>query len=229
MNSPTVLVTGCNTGIGLESARLFLTRGATLHMTCRSVDKVDATMATLRADFPDARIHGHVLDLTDSSQVDEVACHLARRATPIDTLVLNAGVHVPFREVRTNEGVEVHRQVNFLAPARLFLHLVESRVPLQRVLYVSSNAHHRADLPDFYPFSFWSRYARSKMLATTFFLAARSLFPELRIAAHAPGSVETSVDRHKPAFVRSVRRLLGRPRAPADAAERLLGGFYGEA
>jgi len=222
-----VLVTGCNTGIGLELARLFLATDASLHFTCRTQEKVAATAGRLRLDFPEARVCGHVLDLADSDQVEALSLDLARRSVPVDTLVLNAGVHVPFAEQLTDEGVEVHRQVNFLAPARLFLHLADSRAPLQRVLYVSSNAHQRGDLPDVFPFSFWSRYAHSKLLANTFFLAARPLFPEIRISVLSPGSVETSVDRHKPALVRRVRKVFGRTRSPAAAATDLVRALVG--
>lgn len=225
MTTWTVLITGCNTGIGLELARHCLSLDATLHFTCRSSDKVITTTRRLRADFPRARVEGHVLDLARDSDIQRLADELDDRGLPIDTLILNAGVHVPFGARETAEGVELHRQVNFLAPARLFVRLVGSG-RLERVLYVSSQAHQRGALPAVFPLSFWARYARSKLLATTFFLTVRPLFPDVRIAVHSPGSVETDVDRHKPAVVRWMRRRFGGGAAAADAAALLVSAAF---
>jgi NAD(P)-dependent dehydrogenase (short-subunit alcohol dehydrogenase family) len=78
----TVLITGCSSGYGLETARHFLSRGW----------NVVATMRTPREDIlprsPALRILR--LDVTD---VDSIAAALAE-AGPIDVLVNNAGIGV---------------------------------------------------------------------------------------------------------------------------------------
>lgn len=76
----TVLITGCSTGFGLETARLFLERGW----------NVVATMRTPRADILPAseRLKVLPLDVTDAASI--AACIEA--AGPIDVLVNNAGV-----------------------------------------------------------------------------------------------------------------------------------------
>ncbi len=76
----TILITGCSSGFGLETARLFLDRGW----------RVVATMRTPRADpLPASQYLSIVpLDVTDAASI----AHAVEAAGPIDVLVNNAGV-----------------------------------------------------------------------------------------------------------------------------------------
>ena len=75
----TVLITGCSSGFGLETARHFLDRNW----------KVVATMRTPRADVlpPSDRLHVLSLDVTNPESIREAV----GAAGPIDVLVNNAG------------------------------------------------------------------------------------------------------------------------------------------
>jgi len=79
----TVLITGCSSGFGLETARLFLDRGW----------KVIATMRTPRTDLLPASAHLRVLalDITDPASIARAIAE----AGPIDVLVNNAGFGAP--------------------------------------------------------------------------------------------------------------------------------------
>lgn len=76
----TILITGCSSGFGLETARYFLDRDWT----------VIATMRTPRNDLlsPSARLHLLPLDVTDAGSIARAVA----AAGPIDVLVNNAGV-----------------------------------------------------------------------------------------------------------------------------------------
>lgn len=78
----TVLITGCSSGFGLDTARYFLERGW----------KVVATMRTPRADLLPASEHLRVLalDVTDPASIRQAMA----AAGPIDALVNNAGIGV---------------------------------------------------------------------------------------------------------------------------------------
>lgn len=76
----TILITGCSSGFGLETARYFLDRGWT----------VVATMRTPNPDIlpPSDRLRILPLDVTDADSI----AHVVDAASPIDVLVNNAGV-----------------------------------------------------------------------------------------------------------------------------------------
>jgi NAD(P)-dependent dehydrogenase (short-subunit alcohol dehydrogenase family) len=79
----TVLITGCSSGFGLETARLFLERDW----------QVVATMRTPREDVlpPSGRLHVLQLDVTDAQSIRRAV----EAAGPIDVLVNNAGFGAP--------------------------------------------------------------------------------------------------------------------------------------
>ena len=226
LRDTTVLVTGCNTGIGRELARQALAAGASVVLTCRTAAKLDATASGLLAEIPGADVRGYVLEMESQVSVDDLCDALERDGLIVDTLILSAGVHVPFGRRVTPDGHELHHQVNFLSPARLFLRLARGRHAPRRVLYVSSDSHRHGWLPAIFPFTFWSRYARSKLLAATFFLSARPLHPDTTISVMSPGKVLTEVDRHKPAVVRWLRRMARGARSAALAASQLIDATF---
>jgi NAD(P)-dependent dehydrogenase (short-subunit alcohol dehydrogenase family) len=79
-STPTVLITGCSSGFGLETARLFLDKGW----------HVVATMRTPREDVlpPSAKLRVLALDVTDAQSIR----NCIEQAGPIDALVNNAGI-----------------------------------------------------------------------------------------------------------------------------------------
>jgi NAD(P)-dependent dehydrogenase (short-subunit alcohol dehydrogenase family) len=80
---PTILITGCSSGFGLETARHFLERGW----------RVIATMRTPREDLlpPSERLRVLQLDVTDAQSIRKAV----EAAGPIDVLVNNAGFGAP--------------------------------------------------------------------------------------------------------------------------------------
>ncbi len=77
---PTVLITGCSSGFGLETARLFLDRGWNVVATMRR-PKEDALA-------PSERLRVLALDVSDQESIDRVVAE----AGPLDVLVNNAGI-----------------------------------------------------------------------------------------------------------------------------------------
>ena len=223
LRGATVLVTGCNSGLGNAIAKRVLRTGARLLFTCRTDTKVTETAEEFQRAFPGGWIRGRTLDLSELAGVDRFCKGLQSDGICADYLILNAGVHVPFSKRLTDDGFELHHQVNFLSAARLFLRLSEEgRQPLRQVVYVSSDAHKMGHLPPIFPLSFWARYAKSKLRATTFFQAARPLFPETVISVLSPGNVDTAVHRHKHWLVKRLRDVCSGAQPAEDAAEDLL-------
>jgi FAD/FMN-containing dehydrogenase/NAD(P)-dependent dehydrogenase (short-subunit alcohol dehydrogenase family) len=167
--------------------------------------------------------HRH-LDLASKASVAEFAAGLVREGRPIDLLILNAGVHVPWKTVTTADGLELHWQVNYLSNFQLVHQLLEPcrRSALKRVVYVASEAHRLAGRPGARLLGFWFRYARSKEAAVTFFLHFAGLHPELAVRIVSPGYVDSEIHRHKGRLSARLERAWSRPRAPEAAAREVL-------
>lgn len=87
-HSETVLITGANSGIGLEFARQYAAKGWMVIATHRR-SMPPATLVELAAKFPKVQIDE--LDVTSVAQAAALAKRLA--GTPIDVLINNAGVY----------------------------------------------------------------------------------------------------------------------------------------
>lgn len=89
------VVTGAGTGIGFATARAFRDEGATVFLTGRRKDVLDAAVAEL------GPVTGVVCDASDPAELDALYGTVRDRAGRIDVLVANAGIGIaaPFGEV----------------------------------------------------------------------------------------------------------------------------------
>lgn len=90
------VVTGASTGIGFATARAFRDEGATVFITGRRKDALDAAVAELGPG-----VTGVVCDASVPSELDAFYSTVRNRAGRIDVLVANAGIGTaaPFGEV----------------------------------------------------------------------------------------------------------------------------------
>lgn len=131
------IVTGANSGIGLETARMLAQKNATVVLACRNPQKGEAARASIVQSAPDATVELEPLDLGD---LDSVAAFAARMRTPIDLLINNAGVMVPPLS-RTKQGFELQFGTNHLGHFALTALLAPRLAPTGgRVVVVSSVA-----------------------------------------------------------------------------------------
>ena len=104
----TVLVTGASDGIGAETAKVLAGRGATVHVTGRSLDKLRPIAAAVGTE-------PLVADFSRLDDVRRLAEQVAERVDTLDVLMNNAGgTFTPSK--RTHDGHEPNFQVNHLAP-----------------------------------------------------------------------------------------------------------------
>ncbi len=134
------VITGGNSGIGLEAARHLARAGGDVVIACRSPDKAQAAQRDLAADARGA-VDVLRLDLADLSVVRDAAAELRERSARIDGLINNAGVmQTPRRQTR--DGFELQLGVNHIGHfvwTKLLLDRVEAAAG--RVVVVSSLAH----------------------------------------------------------------------------------------
>src|SRR5215207_9142766 len=109
----TVVVTGANGGLGLETSRALAGAGAHVVMAARNQDKASAAVADIRGGLPDASLEVVALDLGSLASVREASEQILGAHQVIDVLVNNAGVMgIPAR--RTVDGFEMQLGVDHL-------------------------------------------------------------------------------------------------------------------
>lgn len=116
--SPTVLITGSNRGIGLEIARVYAQRGWHVIATAR---RLEATGDLKAIQAEHANLVIEQLDVTDHARIDELAAQYGDQ--PIDILINNAGIsggheNAEFGKMNFDVYYQVHA-VNVVGPAKM--------------------------------------------------------------------------------------------------------------
>lgn len=197
----TALVTGCNTGIGFETACALCGLGFRVIVHCRTEEKVEETRARIRGRHPGASTEGLAADLAHLRSLDRALRGLPERVHGLDVLVNNAGAVFRTRQV-TAEGLEGNFGVNYLAA----FHLTRVLLPLlnraagSRVVNVSSVTHRAArfrfdDLQCRKRYHWLRGYANSKLavLWFTYGLARRTAGTPVTVNAVDPGIVASNI------------------------------------
>lgn len=205
----TALVTGANSGLGFEIARVLAGRGARVLLACRSAQRAEQALQRIRALHPGADLHHLPLDLGDLASV-RAAAEQAGREARLDLLINNAGVMAPPRR-ETADGFESQFGINHLGHFALTGLLLEKLRDTKgsRVVNVSSKAHNRSEGIDFddpharKSYSRMGRYGISKLANVLFTLElVRRLSgaDPVVVAAH-PGLCFTALSRDVPRWV----------------------------
>jgi NAD(P)-dependent dehydrogenase (short-subunit alcohol dehydrogenase family) len=107
------VITGGNSGIGFEAARVLSNRGGVLVLACRDRNKMAAAAVELKAATPGATVHEVVVDLSSLASIEQGAAEVTKVAPRIDGLINNAGV-MALPERTTTDGFEMQFGTNHL-------------------------------------------------------------------------------------------------------------------
>ena len=203
-NRPTAVVTGANSGIGLETARGLGRRGYDVVMLCRNAERAAAARDDLAASVPDAFYSTVIADLGVMSDVRRAADEISSRLANLDVLVNNAAITIRRREV-TAEGNDMMLAVNHLGPfllTDLLLPLLRRAVP-SRIVTVASEAHkfgRGLDLDDIqanrgYGLMGFPRYGETKLMNILFTRELARRIDGTLVTANClhPGAVRTNL------------------------------------
>ncbi|GAA0607774.1 SDR family NAD(P)-dependent oxidoreductase [Sporichthya brevicatena] len=226
------VVTGANTGLGFETARVLAQRGASVVLAVRSLDKGKQAADRIAAAVPGADVTVQELDLASLASVRAAAAELAAAYPRIDLLINNAGVmYTPY--ARTADGFEMQFGTNHLGHFALTGLLLPplTATPGSRVVTVSSIGHRLRAKINFDDLQ-WERkyhkvgaYGQSKLanLMFTFALDRRLVaagVPTRALASH-PGGAQTDLARHMPKPAQFLVKALG----PVAAQSALRGAL----
>lgn len=139
----TAVVTGANSGLGLETARELARRGAHVVMATRDQERTADARQDILTEIPDARLEVRELDLASLDSVRSCAEGILRDHERVDLLVNNAGIMgIPHRT--TDDGFEMQLGVNHLGHFALTRRLLPAllNAPGARIVSVTSFARH---------------------------------------------------------------------------------------
>lgn len=201
----TVFITGANSGLGQETARAMAAKGAHVVMAGRDSAKLDAAVAAIRAELPDASLETIICDLGNLAQLRSCGAEARARLGKIDLLINNAGV-MACPLTRTADGFEMQLGTNhfghFALTAEL-LPLIEAG-SAKRIVNLSSRGHHFAPVnledPHFETRAYdpWESYGHSKTANILFTVGLEARLGSRGIHAYAvhPGGIQTNLGRH---------------------------------
>ncbi len=203
LTGKTIVVTGANSGLGLETTRLLSRRGAHIIMACRTASKAEAAMRDVRDSNPDAALEFMPLDLADLASVRAFAEAFGAAHERLDVLLNNAGV-MALPRTETVDGFEMQIGTNHLGHFALTSLLMPKLLETKgaRVVQVSSLMHKVGsmrfdDLHGRRSYDKWRAYSQSKLANLLFFYELHRRLSAtgaevLSLAAH-PGYSSTNL------------------------------------
>ena len=205
----TAVITGANTGLGYETARALVDKGARVVLAVRNLDKGKAAADLIARRYPGADVAVQELDLTSLQSVRAAADQLRAGHDQIDLLINNAGVMMTPKDT-TKDGFELQFGTNHLGHFALTGLLLDRllAVPGSRVVTVSSNGHRMGrirfdDLQSERSYSRSGAYGQAKLanLLFTYELQKRLAGTNTVATAAHPGSSATELGRNLPRIV----------------------------
>lgn len=223
LTGKTAIVTGANTGIGLETARVLALRGAQVVMACRDLEKAERGRMTVVRESggalsPDS-FELRELDLAALASVRAFGEAFVAEGRPLHLLVNNAGIMIPDRR-ETADGFEAHFGTNHLGHfllTNLLLDALRAGAPA-RVVNVASEAMQMSgltrELDDLdwkqKKWSGWKAYGSSKIMNLMFTRALHRRYVGDGITSNAlhPGIVRTELARSQTGWFVAVGLLM---------------------
>ena len=201
MKGKTCIVTGCNTGIGFETARALAEMGAKVVVIVRSPEKVADTITRLKENTGSDEIVGYPIDLSSQRDIRKGVSLILNDFPIIDVLVNNAGTWFS-KLTYTEENIEMQFAVNhlayFLLSHLLLPSLARSKDP--RIVNVGSDSHFQGKIR-FNDINLTNRYhglrayAQSKLanVMFTYEFERRKTLKKLSVYCVQPGLVKTNI------------------------------------
>ena len=205
LDGKTVIITGANTGIGLETAVDLAKRNARVILACRSVERGETAAVEVRKRSGNDNVVFVQLDLASLDSVRKFAAKILEEELHINILINNAGVMAIPKRTLTQDGFEMQFGTNHLGHF-LLTNLLLDRIkeaPSARIVNVSSKGSERGrlnmdDLNSEKSYSQWSAYEASKLANVLFTRSLAKRLQGTRVTANVlhPGVIVTELTRN---------------------------------
>ncbi|RBR16142.1 hypothetical protein FVER53590_13474 [Fusarium verticillioides] len=204
-----ILITGGNSGLGLETARVLLKHEPSrIFLACRSKEKFEQAVNELKQSGSNTEAVSFLaLDLASLSSIKSAAAEFQAFSSRLDILINNAGIMMT-PEGLTKEGYEIQFGTNHMGHA-FFTHLLLPTLeetaktnPDVRIVFVSSaaetmaskNPYQSDQLKTTMPsISTITRYGISKLANVHYAAALAERYPKIKVISIHPGVVHTNL------------------------------------
>ena len=159
LTDKTIVVTGANSGLGLETVRVLSLRGAKVIGMARTIEKANSIKPIANARFMPIEC-----DLSEPSSIMQCTQTLIKSGTQIDSIICNAGI-MALPQLQQKYGVELQFLTNHIGHFMLVNQLMALLTDEARITIVSSSAHKVFAYPDgiqFDNFSGFNKYNPQK-------------------------------------------------------------------
>ena len=205
LDGKTVVITGANSGIGLETAVDLAKRNARVILACRSMEKGEKAAIHVKERSGNNNVVFVELDLSCLKSVRAFAAKIFEDEPRIDILINNAGVMMPPKRSLTVDGFEMQFGVNHLGHfllTNLLLHRLKE-APSARIVNLSSSAQRFGKI-DFdnlnseRSYSPMAAYCASKLANVIFTRSLAKHLEGTRVTTSAvdPGAIKTGLQQH---------------------------------
>lgn len=242
-----IVITGANSGIGFEAAKVLAGRGAEVILAVRNVQKGQLAINAIQKEHPHASVFVMELNLSDLGNVRKFVGAFNKRFDSLDILINNAGVMTPPYQ-KTKDGFELQFGTNHLghfALTGLLLPLLIKN-PNSRVVTLSSIAHRGTsiffdNLDGSKGYKAMRFYGQSKLANLLFAKELDIRFKQhgisaISIACH-PGISSTNLfkvrKKDAPAYLKALMKIIFQPAEKgalptiyAATESSLMGGEY---
>ncbi len=195
-----ILVTGCNSGLGLETSRVLALRGARVLGTARTAQKATEAFAGMPGS-----LKGFACELAEPSSVRACVDAVKREGVKLDAVICNAGI-MALPKLNQAHGYELQFFTNHIGHFILVTGLLDVLAEEGRVVMLSSAAHTMApkvgiqfdNLSGEKGYRGWSAYSQSKFANVLFAKELARRFAGTKRTANAvhPGVIDTKLSRH---------------------------------
>lgn len=196
------IVTGANSGMGMETTKALADEGATVIMLCRSERRGREALEKL-LEKKDRKLDLILCDLGDFASVRDFLRQIKEKYGRVDILVNNAGF-ISLDRQETKEGLERQFGINHIGHFLLTTELLDMMKKGARIVVVASGAHkagniHFDDINLKHGYNVVRAYSQSKLANVLFTkeLARRLSDKGITVNCCHPGAVATNmgVDR----------------------------------
>lgn len=217
--SKTIVITGANSGIGKALTRAFILQGHHVIMIARDSEKTTKVYNEFQS-----LLTNNTLDLItgDLSRPEAIKKIIDCIKTPIDILINNAGV-LKLKKSMSIEGFEMTTAINYIAPYRLTMGLIEKGIQVKRIINVTSELYKKGKV-DINEMLNPTKYKGQKVYSNTkkaILMFSNELFnlygKNIEVLAIHPGVVATNAFRDYPKwFAKLINRFLEKPESAAQ-------------